>query len=209
MLRWSTIERPIAIVVAIATVAGTYFTYKSYDLSQRSTPPQNAADNQNKTVSAKQASASDAVTLRASPERGIRALFQTVTMVGKEVQVGTQSWYTATASFEIRNQGDRGFEAALRQGGTSVGPCVGNEQQSSGLSFVRNPSNTSSLLTPEGPLQYLAPGSTVHVTILLGCSGQFSRDTTITISLLARINNESLNIPLSAAGVPVQLGGFR
>lgn len=136
-----------------------------------------------------------------------------VKVTGAEAIIGV-CWYCASVTFHLENQTGAGFSAAILQGSTSIGACVGQEGRVSGLGMLSQ--DDLQLLSrspnPEAPLRYFPEAGKIIVTIQQsGCHAEnFSGQSTyVAMSLIVASGKDIMIIPLSEANVPLRMGSFR
>jgi hypothetical protein len=211
----------IAAIAMAGTVVGTYYAYKSYEISAEGRGAQKGASkNSDKPSNVAAATTAPGSTKTANPDLRSRLITGAIKATGKEVLIGGQAWYTASVAITLENTSGAGFEAAIRSGETSIGACLGNESQSSGLllynppvltsnprmdMFVRDNFNTTG--------RYFPAGAKIGVTVVMnGCPpSNFAglRTTDVAISLSIRAEDTTFTVPLSISDVPVRAGSFR
>lgn len=109
-------------------------------------------------------------------------------------------------TFVLENLSGIGFNVAIASGATSVGSCVGNEYQSSGLSVVDNRLRDN---FRGNALSYFPTGAKINISVRMrGCNeGNFSgvKTTNVSLSLIIETGEDTFSIPMSASGVPVRV----
>jgi hypothetical protein len=146
-----------------------------------------------------------------TPDSRSRFRADSIRLTGREVVVSSSVNTGTTATFSLENLSGIGFDAAIRSGATSIGPCVGNENRSSGLGlFVDKGGYVMPGYDGEKVFRYVPVNGKIIVSVTrygYDCSpASFagSRSTDIALSLIVKIGTERFDIPLSASGVLVR-----
>ncbi len=137
-----------------------------------------------------------------------------VKVTSAEAIVGAQCWYCASVTFHLENQTGSGFGAAILQGSTSIGACVGQESGASGLGIVSDDDvqRLSRSQNPEAALRYFPEAGKIIITIQQsGCHAEnFSGQSTfVAMSMVVASGKNVMVMPLSESNVPLRMGGFR
>lgn len=190
--RWFSIF--LAVAASIATIVGAAYTYRAYHVSVESLDLQKRSDQPEKTVTSLQA--------RKEPAQDPRGKFhvEAIKATAREVVVG---WFNTSAILRLENASGFGFEAAIKKGGTSIGACVGNEVQSSGLGLY-----DAQLQSLDDAFRYVPENAKLNITIMVGnCypsefAGTTSAD--LAVSLIIRAENRIVHTTISATDAPVR-----
>jgi hypothetical protein len=113
----------------------------------------------------------------------------------------------AYGSFFVENLSDRAIHAAIRRGSTSIGACIGFEQNSSGLNLYGQPQTSYYSFYPDfqSAQQLVPPGAKIPITIkLVNCRNAGARTADISTALTVSDNGQLVEIPISATDVPIQ-----
>ena len=161
---------------------------------------------------------SSGITKREPPD--IRGNFRSdsLKVVGKFVRFtrwldGTQTCFNGDscgfASIVIENLSGLGLNVAVKAGSTSIGPCVGHEEQAAGLNLVGQPQGFyqpgSFYNNFQSAQRFVPAGAKIPVTIKLSnCSYAGPRMVDVSVALIVSAKGQVLEMPLSATNVPVE-----
>jgi hypothetical protein len=154
--------------------------------------------------------------LNSNPTTNTNAGFRqdSVRVVGRFVRYtqwldGSQSCWNgaacATASFILENLSDTPFNAAIKAGSTSIGSCIGRENEAAGLRLYDNNPGWSNNISFDRAQTYVAPKARIPITIKVeNCGAAKSRSVDVSVTLTVSADNKVINLPVSAMDVPVQ-----
>ena len=144
-------------------------------------------------------------------EPDIRARFRSdsIKAAGRFVSYGRQNCpmggLCATASFVIENLSGVGFNAAIKGGSISIGPCVGSEVQAAGLRLYNNAPGWTNNVLFESAQSYIPANAKIPVTVTLDyCSATGGRAVDVSVALTISVDGKAFDIPLSVSDVPVR-----
>jgi hypothetical protein len=137
-----------------------------------------------------------------------------VKVVGRYVRYtqwldGTQScWNGAvcgTASFLLENLSGTPFNAAIKAGTTSIGPCIGRETEAAGLKIYNNNPGWSNNVSFDSAQTYVPLSAKIPVTIKLeNCASANSRSVDVSVTLTVSADGKVFDLPVSVTDVPVR-----
>jgi hypothetical protein len=110
-----------------------------------------------------------------------------------------------TASFLLENLSGAPFNAAIKAGTTSIGPCIGREIQAAGLKIYNTNPGSSNNVSFDSAQTYVPSGAKIPVTIKVqNCADAKSRSVDVSVTLTVSTEGKVFDLPVSVIDVSVQ-----
>ena len=113
--------------------------------------------------------------------------------------------YNGTASLVLENVGSVPFNAAIKAGSTSIGPCVGGEIGAAGLRLFNNSPGFRDNITFETAQTYISPNARIAITIKLNeCVNPRMASVDVAATLTVSVEGKLFDLTVNALDVPIR-----